>query len=323
VASRLLDRILRESGVADLLEVLSTRLEPTDLQSLLLAVYARRAADQTPSDLLRQFERSRFTRPSSVDPRALAEVDRLAYALASPPIQPLELSPVCPLGSNSVVAPVSQNLAVATIRNTEVVSDSTNVLALECALRRRANVRTAAQARDRVKLCASHRLLRPQHFDQPGFFAHFRVFALCTAGRDEGGHRFELESLAEQLTLHLRLMAALAGIGYPLKQPRVAITDLAGGIDVEALRTAVMDPLAHEFPDAEIGFDPGRTTGRGYYQGLCFKIYARDQRNVEHDLGDGGFTTWTQTFCSDRKERLLISGIGTERVCSVFAPMRH
>src|SRR5436305_1563893 len=81
-----------------------------------------------------QYERKRFVRLSAADPRALVELDRLAFSLASPPFEPVELSPVCPLGTNSVVAPVDQNITVATIRNTEVVSDATNVLALECAL---------------------------------------------------------------------------------------------------------------------------------------------------------------------------------------------
>jgi hypothetical protein len=35
-------------------------------------------------------------------------------------------------------------------------------------------------------------------------------------------------------------------------------------------------------------------------------------------LVDGGFTNWTQQLLSNQKERLLISGIGTERLCSVF-----
>jgi len=39
----------------------------------------------------------------------------------------VELSPVCPLGTNSTL---DQNQTVTTIRNSEVCSDSTNVLAL-------------------------------------------------------------------------------------------------------------------------------------------------------------------------------------------------
>jgi hypothetical protein len=45
---KIVARVVRESGVANLLEVLGERLAPTDLQSLLIAVFHRRAARPTP-----------------------------------------------------------------------------------------------------------------------------------------------------------------------------------------------------------------------------------------------------------------------------------
>ena len=47
-----------------------------------------------------------------------------------------ELSPVCPLGTVSTLAPISQDSLVVATRGYEVVADSTAVLALECAVRR-------------------------------------------------------------------------------------------------------------------------------------------------------------------------------------------
>ena len=44
---------------------------------------------------------------------------------------------------------------------------------------------------------------------------------------------------------------------------------------------------------------------------LCVKIYGD-----EIELGDGGFTDWTQTLLGDTKECLLVSGIGTERAAA-------
>src|SRR6266487_5717471 len=132
MTTALLDRILRESKGANLLELLAQHLTPTDLQSLLLEVYRRRAARQTPADLLASYERNRFVRPSPTNSHTLIDVDRLALSLATPLFEPIELAPVCPLGTNSVVASVDQNKTIATIRNTELVSDSTNVLSLIC-----------------------------------------------------------------------------------------------------------------------------------------------------------------------------------------------
>lgn len=36
-------------------------------------------------------------------------------------------------------------------------------------------------------------------------------------------------------------------------------------------------------------------------------------------MADGGFTTWTADLLSNAKERLLISGLGIERLCGLFA----
>jgi hypothetical protein len=35
-------------------------------------------------------------------------------------------------------------------------------------------------------------------------------------------------------------------------------------------------------------------------------------------LIDGGFTDWTQQLMSNRKERLMTSGLGSERLCACF-----
>src|SRR5215218_6983851 len=130
------DRISRAAGVRNLVDVLAERLSATDQQSLLLDVFRRRAAKLQPADVLRRYERGRFVRPSPLDPRRLLAFDEVAFAVAAPTFEPVELAPVAPLGAVSALADLDQNLAVATVRNTEVVSDSTNVLALECAARR-------------------------------------------------------------------------------------------------------------------------------------------------------------------------------------------
>lgn len=308
--AKLLERILREGGVPDLLEILGERLAPTDLQSLLLEVFRRRAARQTPAGLLEQYEKNRFVRPSILDPRDLSEFDRIAFSVAAPQFEPIEISPVAPLGTCSSVAPLDQNLSVATVRNTEVVSDATNVLALECALRRRALLHSDPRNRDRVRLCVSQRHLRPQKFDHPSLFAHFRIFALVTAGRDEGSHRFESEAFREHLDFHLRLFAALRESGFSIGAARVAISLLDSTIPFE------VDSLVATYPD--VRFDVGPSASQGYYEILRFKLFAEDRLGTEHEIGDGGFTDWTRKLLSNKKERLLISGLGTERVCQVF-----
>jgi hypothetical protein len=301
---RRLARILREAGAPGLLTALTERLSPTDLQSLLLEVYRRRAGQVTPSRLLEQYTRNRFTAPSALDPAELARLDLLfqerlaAYGFAF-----LALSPVCPLGTNSAVATVDQHKVLTTVRGTEVVADATNVLALECAARRRGLPRGD---RTRTRLAASHRVVRAQPFDGPGMSAHFQLLGLCTAGRDEGSYGFETAALAEHIGVHLDILRTR------VRAPRVTVTDLGGRRDAV---DAVLRRLAAEHPEASFGFDDDRAGGRGYYTGACFAI------GTEGDpvgLVDGGFTRWTAELLGNAKERLLISGLGVERLGALF-----
>ncbi len=305
------DRLLRESGINDIVECLTERLSPSDLQSLLLQVYSNVAARSTPRKVLEQFERDRFVRPSIVDPRVLGELDRMAWSLLPPEYQPIELSPLCPIGSCSAVATVSQNKVVTTIRNTEVVSDNTNVLALECATRRRKNPAAS------VFLASSHRLTRAQGLPGPRTWAHFRLLSLCAAGRDRGSYSFVLESVLSQVSFYLRYFDALAQLGWGITAPRVAVTDMLDGKLTPRIEQQLIAPLQKAFPHAAIAMDPTRRSGRGYYDCFCFKLYLTDPTGVEMEVGDGGDVPWTQKLLSNAKERLVISAIAQERLGTV------
>ena len=311
----LIARIEREAGVPDLLKVLTERLEPTDLQSLLLEVYAHLAKKASPRTLLEQYERNRFVAPSAVDARLLVEVDRLAMALLPDGYIPLELAPLCPLGTNSVVATVSQHKVVSTIRNTEVVADSTNVLALECAVRRRRLMRLPNRRRESVLLAASQRVTRSQVFKGPGLTSHFRLLSLCAAGRDEGSYRFESRQLFEQIAFFVRLVQQVAELGGDFREIRVTVTDFTSGRLRDVLEEQVLHLLSVRFPDARCDYDSKGSAGRSYYDGVRFNVVATDASNQGLMLADGGVTRWTRDLLSDEKERLVVSGLGVERLC--------
>ncbi|SDS69702.1 hypothetical protein [Jiangella sp. DSM 45060] len=65
--------------------------------------------------------------------------------------------------------------------------------------------------------------------------------------------------------------------------------------------------------------NPDRPSGRGYYEGLCFKVMAR-LGGEWAEVGDGGFTGWTRDLLSNGKERLLISGLGIDRLAASATP---
>ncbi len=127
--NKVIERIERELQIPNLLESL-TSLSPTDLQSLLLSVYKNYSQHKQPADVLSEHEKNRFVRPSRLSSQRLLELNHIFLSNLSD-FSILELSLVCPLGTSSVLANVDQNWAVSTSRNTEVVSDATNVLALE------------------------------------------------------------------------------------------------------------------------------------------------------------------------------------------------
>lgn len=99
-----------------------------------MGVLEERARARTPASLREQWRQDRFVQPCAVDQRALLELDGHLFAAAAD-FEAIELSPVAPLGVCAAVALASQNKIVSTARGTEVVSDPTNVLALECARR--------------------------------------------------------------------------------------------------------------------------------------------------------------------------------------------
>jgi len=72
---------------------------------------------------------------------------------------------------------------LTTIRNAEVLGDATVAMALECSRRRKRNPAP-------VRLVSSHRTVRLQPFDLPGYVPHFRLLSMVSAGRDTGSHGF-------------------------------------------------------------------------------------------------------------------------------------
>jgi hypothetical protein len=262
------------------------------------------------------YETNRFVRPSAISPVRLLEWEHVAFSQLPPEFEALVLSPLCPLGTNSVVASVDQNWAVATARNTEVVSDSTNVLALECAVRRRALLRSNPRSANSVHLAASHRLLRAQRYKSPQAVVHFGSFSLCSAGRDLGKHQFELAALGLHIRFYLTALRAFLGSSVRL---HVSVTDLSRPARKQVLETRLLSPLRSEFEHVQCALDEQRTSGRGYYLDLCFHIYATATSGQRLELVDGGSVGWTQKYLSNAKERLVVSGLGSERLCQEFA----
>lgn len=313
----MLDRLDLETGVPGLVQILSERLSASDLNSLLLDVFANQSAQIAPADLMRAYRRNRFVQPAALDPIDFTTfcLDWLKAARTAG-FRPIQLSPVSPLGTCSVVATASQHKVLSALRGTEVVADATNVLALESTLRR------SEQGFPDTPLHYSvvHRHVRTQEIpNTPGFSAHFSIIGLTSAGRDTGNFDFEKENLRRHIGFYKTFFENTLKIA-PVKIRLKAL-------DVEAeenrLFRSIVSYLQHTEPQWPLEIMEGRQSEQEYYRRLQFKIVIPKPESGailntattqpdEIEIADGGFTDWTQRLSGNRKERLLISGMGLE-----------
>lgn len=347
--SEIVRRIERELGLTGLTDALATKLSASDLRSLLMEVYRDRAAAVKVAALRAQVARDPLMAPSTASARDLMAFDSIAFQAASEFVA-VDLSPVCPFSATATLGGTSQNNVVTAIRNAEALGDPTIALALEASRRR--------SSEELVRLCASHRVIRLQPFDVPGYSPHFRLFALVTAGRDTGSFRFETAHLLEHVRVYLRMFRMLTADGFALESPIVELSDmvaieaaLAGagvtsaevrksvrahrlggserflherGIAAPAdsrhplLESGVIGPLRDEFPEAQFRLNQERLEGLGYYRSFTLRISVQAPDGNRYPLVDGGFTDWTARLLGNQKERLLISGIGSEFVCKTY-----
>lgn len=275
---------------------LAEGLAASELWSLLLGVVERRAGQRSAASLLQQWEKDRFVQPAYIDQRTLNELDAHLLAAAAG-FDALELSPLAPLGSCSAVGLASQNKVVSTVRGTEVVSDPTNLLALESARRLR---RDAVQI---VKLATSHRCVRAQAVPMlPGYAAHFRIFCMTTAGLEREDHGLLLEALSDHIRTHLSALDRLEQHGYAFPDRRIRIlADAAHARLGERIAAGVgatpvaLEPLTHD-----------------YYAGLRFMISASSTGGEQLPLIDGGRFDWLSKLASNNKLVLVASGLGSQ-----------
>ena len=297
------------------MEALVDRVSSADLQSLLLDVCRRRMASMDSASLFRQYKTNRFVHPSNIDVDQTRRFEQLAHSILPASYEAVELSPVNPLGSCSLVGPVSQNNILTTIRRTEVCADPANALALECAKRREQLLKQDKKSPLRIRLCSSHRVLRAQLFKGPASFPHFKLLCLCVAGRDTGSYTFEAETLREQTSFYIELLTKVREMDIQTSAIRIVFEIFDQNISAKVEDLAKTLKRDHSDIDIEI---TGSTRQQNYYATLRYKLFATNPGGEEFFLCDGGFTNWTQQLLQNRKERYLASGLGYERLLLFF-----
>lgn len=281
-------------------------MSPSESRGLLLELARRQAGSKSPSDVLRQWTHDATVAPSGVDLRTINRFDALALEAAGD-YEAILLSPVAPLGVNAVVAPTSQDRTLSTGRGTEVVSDPTNVLAVESARRLMSDPGTA------VHLCTAHQTLRMQAASAaPGRSQHFRLFALSDAGRGLPDDGFEVAAVVRQIGVHHRLLDLCEREGLILRGRGLVLrSSAARSVLADRVRTA----LHAEWPDLEIERRPLESE---YYDGLRVGFGAADRTGAFQEVVDLGMFDWVARFAGNARLRFVASAIGIQLLPLLF-----
>ena len=283
-------------------EQLASGLAGSDLHSVLLEVMQRRAAGRSPHDVLAQYLRDDFCAPASVDLRIALEIDSHLFAAADR-FEALDLSPVAPLGVSSTMAQTGQHRVLSALRMTEVVSDPTNVLALECARR----LRIAKGAA--LHLATSQRVVRAQPAPKlPGHSQHFRLFVLASGGIESRDHGFTVDTLAIHVQTMLDALDRLEQYGYAF-----------GARRVDVLTTPARDAIGDRLAAALAVASSRQRLAHPYYSGgLRFQIFVTAPDGAAIPLIDGGTFDWLAQLSANRRAVFVATGAGAQLIALRF-----
>lgn len=293
--------IAEKTGYPDLLNDLIEKLSGSELNTLLLELFRKKAGKITPAAVLKQFRANRFVAPSVVDPISFRELEIRYLKLAEKKgFKLVTLSPLTCLGTCSAMGFVDQNNVVSALRGTEVVSDATNVFAILIADEFKKQKKNSV-----LKYATAQRHVRSQFITAPGLTPHFSIFCMATGGVDTGGFTFEVDNLLDHIHLHFLLFSEDFGSDQLIL--KIFLKD-----DNEIFHSKLEDILQGLKGSLKIDIEKQPVAG-DYYKLIRFRFFV-EHRQRQVNLSDGGFVDWTQKLISNRKHRLIISGIGTELI---------
>ncbi|MBN2509031.1 MAG: hypothetical protein JXB03_02100 [Spirochaetales bacterium] len=246
--------------------------------------------------------------PSVIPQKDQSALDVLLFECLPKGTQTIELSPAAPLGSCSVLAGFSQSRVLSTIRKNEVAADPTNFLALEAALRRK-------NTKDIMRLATSQRVLRSERVQEKGTFSHFKLFSLCIAGKDSGSRSFERLAVDELIHFYNSVIERLKGIGYRFGDAHITLSYRSA--DIAPFFADVIESATNNCKNVTVQAEVNEDGNWAYYKDIRLKLFISDGTQ-EWFIADGGDVRWMEILCNNKKERFFTSGMGTERILSVF-----
>jgi len=298
-------RIENDLGMPSLASKLGNELSPSDFNSLLTEVFALRAEKAAPHEMLKLYSQNQYAKPAACN---AAQYRRLEAEMLSASeergVQSIILSPAALFGCCSVFGAVSQNKVISAARNLEILSDATNMLALYIA----AGIKDGSISHDDdpIHLCTTHRHIRYQAEFRTGILPHFGIFTMVSAGKSRSSYAFEIEALLFQLRFYRDYWLQKHGSILT-----VSFNRRAGYKDPDGFFNRVIKAVKDSIDGMEIYIDE-QENNTTYYKGLQAKLNAQfDGKVIE--VGDIGFTDWTQKLLNNTSERLLISAMALDR----------
>ena len=301
----ILQRIEQELGLPSLANKLSNELSSSDFNSLLTEVFALRADKNAVDETLKRYAQNQYAKPAACNAAQYRKLETdMLFAAEANGVQSMILSPASLFGSCSTFGAVSQNKVISATRNLEILSDATNMLALYIA----AGIKngTLSHGNAPIHLCTTHRHIRYQSSFGEGMLPHFGIYTMVSAGKSRSSYAFEIETLLFHLRFYhdywLQKYGSLLSVTFNRR---------VGYKDPEGFFRQVVEAVKERMLDMEIIIDE-RENDTTYYKGLQATLNAQvGGKRIE--IGDIGFTDWTQKLLNRPGERLLISAMALDR----------
>ncbi len=204
--------------------------EPLEkIKPILIQAVRVRSTNTTPKKIREYYESQYdFYGISSISQKEHLEFGLLFYSVLPSYFTSVEVSPISPLGLNSVLTKISQDISLATIRGSEVISDPTTPLVLECAKRRlHQNLSRDSNGKGVIELATTKRVLRLQPFDKgKGYMQHFNLFGLCSGGNLKENTPIVVRFIEKHVSVWLDFIEKLRNNGYVFDNVTIKFSDI-------------------------------------------------------------------------------------------------
>jgi len=239
-------RIEQELGIPALTEKISTKLSPSDFNSLFTEIFYLRAENISPNELLKLYAQNHYAKPAVCNAAQYRRLEAdMLCAAEDKGIKSMILSPASLFGCCSTFGAVSQNKIISATRNLEILSDATNMLALYVA----AGIKdgTLSHAEKPIHFCTTHRHIRYYAELSSWVLPHFGIFTMVSTGKSRCSYGFEIEALLFHLQFYRDYW--LNKYGSKLS---VSFNRRAGYKDSKGFFNRVVEAVKNNLTDMEI-----------------------------------------------------------------------